>query len=239
MNLVLAFQTWDLFGWAAQVLFFVRVYHQWLLSERAGRSLVPTAFWWYSVVATLLLAVYVIHRKDPVFLAGALINGSIYVRNLMLTYRSPAAKKQRTGPPWGALIAGLLIFSGLVWLSSSRVDAFGAIVDVGGAHPLWLAFGFLAQAVWSSRFVVQWIASERAGTSILPASFFSHQHCRRHGPVRVRRLPRGLGHDGGLSPEPHPVRAKPRAAQAASRSLGRGHGRSPGRRHRPSGNGTR
>ena len=32
--------------------------------------------------------------------------------------------------------------------------------------------GFTAQSIWSSRFILQWYASEKAGRSVLPASFF-------------------------------------------------------------------
>lgn len=35
-----------------------------------------------------------------------------------------------------------------------------------------LALGFLAQALFSARFVVQWLASERAGRSVVPLSFW-------------------------------------------------------------------
>lgn len=35
-----------------------------------------------------------------------------------------------------------------------------------------LALGFLAQGLFSARFLVQWIASERAGRSIVPLSFW-------------------------------------------------------------------
>lgn len=37
---------------------------------------------------------------------------------------------------------------------------------------LWVAFGFAAQAVFASRFVVQWIASERRGRSVVPVIFW-------------------------------------------------------------------
>jgi lipid-A-disaccharide synthase-like uncharacterized protein len=37
---------------------------------------------------------------------------------------------------------------------------------------LWLAVGFLAQAIFSARFIVQWIASERARKSIVPVAFW-------------------------------------------------------------------
>lgn len=37
---------------------------------------------------------------------------------------------------------------------------------------IWLAIGFLGQLLFTSRFLVQWIASERRGTSIVPVAFW-------------------------------------------------------------------
>lgn len=36
----------------------------------------------------------------------------------------------------------------------------------------WLAFGFLAQGVFMARMLMQWIATERARSSVVPASFW-------------------------------------------------------------------
>lgn len=36
----------------------------------------------------------------------------------------------------------------------------------------WMAVGFLGQALFSARFVVQWIASERAKRSVVPVAFW-------------------------------------------------------------------
>ena len=36
----------------------------------------------------------------------------------------------------------------------------------------WLIIGFTAQALFSSRFLVQWIASERAQKSVVPLAFW-------------------------------------------------------------------
>lgn len=36
----------------------------------------------------------------------------------------------------------------------------------------WVALGFIAQGLFSARFLVQWIASERAGNSIVPIMFW-------------------------------------------------------------------
>lgn len=38
--------------------------------------------------------------------------------------------------------------------------------------PLWLALGLLGNALFASRFVLQWVASERAGESIVPVAFW-------------------------------------------------------------------
>jgi lipid-A-disaccharide synthase-like uncharacterized protein len=37
---------------------------------------------------------------------------------------------------------------------------------------LWIAIGFLGQALFTSRFLVQWIASERRGESVIPLAFW-------------------------------------------------------------------
>ncbi len=37
---------------------------------------------------------------------------------------------------------------------------------------VWLAVGFLGQALFSLRFIVQWIASERQRRSVIPAVFW-------------------------------------------------------------------
>ena len=36
----------------------------------------------------------------------------------------------------------------------------------------WLSVGFVGQAFFSMRFLVQWIASERRGESVIPISFW-------------------------------------------------------------------
>lgn len=37
---------------------------------------------------------------------------------------------------------------------------------------LWVALGFFAQALFAARFIVQWIASEKARRSIVPVTFW-------------------------------------------------------------------
>jgi lipid-A-disaccharide synthase-like uncharacterized protein len=74
-------------GFAGQVAFTGRFVVQWLASEREGKSVVPVAFWVLSVVGSLLLLAYAVHRRDPVFVLGQTTGVLIYVRNLHLIRR--------------------------------------------------------------------------------------------------------------------------------------------------------
>lgn len=75
---------WLLLGFAGQGLFMMRFVLQWLHSERARKSVVPVSFWYFSVAGALVLLVYSVYRRDPVFVAGQVIGVAIYLRNLAL-----------------------------------------------------------------------------------------------------------------------------------------------------------
>lgn len=78
---------WMAVGFGGQVLFFGRFFVQWMASERAKRSVVPNAFWFFSVAGGTVLLVYAIHRREPVFIAGQTGGLLIYLRNLWLIHR--------------------------------------------------------------------------------------------------------------------------------------------------------
>ncbi|MBZ9938193.1 lipid-A-disaccharide synthase N-terminal domain-containing protein [Mesorhizobium sp. BR1-1-16] len=78
---------WVLLGFAAQILFTMRFVVQWVASERARRSVVPAAFWTFSILGGALLLVYAIYRKDPVFIAGQAGGLFIYFRNVWFIRR--------------------------------------------------------------------------------------------------------------------------------------------------------
>ena len=78
---------WVALGFVAQALFSMRFLVQWIASERAGRSVVPTAFWVFSIGGGVLLFAYSLYRKDPVFIAGQGLGLFIYVRNLYFVIR--------------------------------------------------------------------------------------------------------------------------------------------------------
>ncbi|MEZ5840610.1 MAG: lipid-A-disaccharide synthase N-terminal domain-containing protein [Hyphomicrobiales bacterium] len=81
------FDVWIALGFVAQVMFTMRFVVQWIASERARRSVVPVAFWFFSLGGGALLFVYAIYRKDPVFIAGQGAGLVIYLRNLWFIFR--------------------------------------------------------------------------------------------------------------------------------------------------------
>lgn len=76
-----------LIGLAGQALFTMRFVVQWIASERAGKSVIPTAFWFFSIGGGLLLFAYALYVKDPVFILGQGFGVFVYLRNLYFVMR--------------------------------------------------------------------------------------------------------------------------------------------------------
>lgn len=79
---------WLLLGFGGQAVFMGRFVIQWLASERDRRSVIPVSFWYLSILGALVLFVYALHRRDPVFVAGQGLGVAIYLRNLQLIRRA-------------------------------------------------------------------------------------------------------------------------------------------------------
>ena len=79
---VIKFDAWVILGFVAQGLFTMRFVVQWIASERARRSVMPVAFWFFSLGGGALLLVYALYRSDPVFIAGQALGLVVYTRNL-------------------------------------------------------------------------------------------------------------------------------------------------------------
>ncbi len=77
---------WILVGLGGQALFMMRFLIQWIASERARRSVIPVAFWWFSIGGASVLLAYAIYRADPVFILGQSLGFIIYIRNLWFIY---------------------------------------------------------------------------------------------------------------------------------------------------------
>ena len=82
-------QVWLGIGLLGQAFFSGRFLVQWIASERAKKSVVPRAFWFFSVGGGLTLLLYAIYRRDPVFIIGQGAGLFVYARNLYFIYRRP------------------------------------------------------------------------------------------------------------------------------------------------------
>ena len=67
---VAKFDFWLVFGVVAQLFFGARFIVQWIVSERAGKSVMPLAFWFLSVGGGLMTLVYGLVRREPVIIFG-------------------------------------------------------------------------------------------------------------------------------------------------------------------------
>ncbi len=84
--------SWLIIGFLGQGLFTTRFLIQWLASEKKRDSVVPIAFWWFSLLGGFNLLAYSIYRQDPVIIVGQSMGMVVYARNLMLIARK--AKKE-------------------------------------------------------------------------------------------------------------------------------------------------
>ena len=82
---------WVTVGLLGQLMFTARFIVQWLASEKAGRSVVPLAFWYFSIAGSLVVLAYGLHKGDRVIILGQLPGTLIYVRNLWLIQRARPA----------------------------------------------------------------------------------------------------------------------------------------------------
>ena len=77
---------WLAVGFAGQAMFSMRFLVQWWASERQKRSVIPVAFWFFSMAGGVTLLSYAIYRQDPVFIVGQAGGLFIYSRNLYFIY---------------------------------------------------------------------------------------------------------------------------------------------------------
>jgi len=80
---------WKVIGWLGNAVFFSRFFVQWYATEKLKRVVVPTAFWWLSLLGSLLLLSYALFRqqKDSVFIFAYAFTWIPYIRNLIIHYR--------------------------------------------------------------------------------------------------------------------------------------------------------
>ena len=84
--------SWLILGFLGQALFSMRFLIQWIYSEKHKKSLIPKAFWYFSLAGGITLFSYALLRQDPVFIAGQGLGLFVYIRNLMLIRKESSMK---------------------------------------------------------------------------------------------------------------------------------------------------
>lgn len=81
---------WLAVGILGQLMFAGRFFVQWLVSEKQGRSVVPPAFWYMSLIGGLMVLAYGIRSREVVIIISQAFNPIIYLRNIMLMRKGAA-----------------------------------------------------------------------------------------------------------------------------------------------------
>ena len=87
---------WLITGFAGQFIFGARFLVQWIASEKKKKSHIPVIFWYLSLIGGIILLVYAIHIKDPVFIIGQGFGLIVYFRNLILIRSEKKLPEQTT-----------------------------------------------------------------------------------------------------------------------------------------------
>lgn len=153
-------------GFLAQTLFFGRTFLQWFKSENEGKVMSPGIYWKISLAASLLMIFYGILRNDFAIILGQAIVYFIYVRNLQL---------KKIWGAWPYILRLLIVaapFGVILWLLTGSTYSFRTILGNSAVPPWLLITGVAGQLIFTFRFVVQWLHSEKEKESLLPSVFW-------------------------------------------------------------------
>ena len=78
---------WVFIGLTGQLLFFGRMFVQWLVAEKEKKAVIPPSFWWFSFFGGIMLVAYFAWRQDVVGVLGQTTGVVIYARNLQLIHK--------------------------------------------------------------------------------------------------------------------------------------------------------
>ena len=153
-------------GLIAQLLFSLRLLVQWIFSEKENEVVTPTFFWIVSLIASFLFFIYGYLRNDFAIMLGQFITYYIYIRNLQLQNKWNRLQK---GIKIGFINFPLIVL--LITFIKGEFD-FSQLFNQNFI-PFWLlALGIISQLIFTLRFIIQWIISEKNKFSQLPNTFW-------------------------------------------------------------------
>lgn len=153
-------------GLIAQLLFSLRLLIQWLFSEKENKAVTPVLFWIVSLIASFLFFIYGYLRNDFAIMLGQFITYYIYIRNLQLQNQWNRLQK---GIKIGFINFPLIVL--LITFLKGEFD-FSQLFN-RNFIPFWLlALGIISQLIFTLRFIIQWIISEKNKFSQLPNTFW-------------------------------------------------------------------
>jgi len=153
-------------GLIAQLLFSLRLLIQWLFSEKENKVVTPVLFWILSLIASFIFFIYGYLRNDFAIMLGQFITYYIYIRNLQLQNQWNGLQK---GIKIGFINFPLIVL--LITFIKGEFD-FSQLFNQNFI-PFWLlALGIISQLIFTLRFIIQWIISEKNKFSQLPNTFW-------------------------------------------------------------------
>ena len=84
---------WFCIGMLGQIMFSMRFIVQWIASEKIKKTIIPNAFWYFSLFGGVTLFTYACYKRDIVFILGQGIGVIIYTRNLYFILQTSYKKK--------------------------------------------------------------------------------------------------------------------------------------------------
>lgn len=165
-------ENWGIYliGFAAQLLFSLRLLIQWLLSERKKSVQSPNIYWILSIAGAFLLTIYGWFREDFSLILGQFITYYIYMWNMeKKRIWQPIPIVLRNVVRWIFLLTPLVAMGFVLRNAETFFQSFFKNPDVGVGL---LIFGSAGQIIFTLRFVYQIIYSYRKGESVLPVGFW-------------------------------------------------------------------
>lgn len=161
-----AFTYTTIIGFIGQGLFSSRFLVQLFLSEKQQKVVTPSLFWKLSILASIIFFIYGYLRNDFSIILGQILTFFIYIRNLQLQ-----KEWSKLSAVFRFIIIAIPISIIVYFLMNLELTTNTFFKNDNIPYSL-LLLGVIAQIVFISRFIYQWLYSETKKESKLPLGFW-------------------------------------------------------------------